>query len=316
MRVVRTDDKNAREKRREHEKLAGIRDIFDSFVQNCQKHYIISEYATIDEKLEAFRGHCSFRQHIASKPNKYNAREKRRQHEKLAGIRDIFDSFVQNCQKHYIISEYATIDEKLEAFRGHCSFRQHIASKPNKYGIKMFALVDEKTYYTYNMEVYVGSSLKENFHKGMTQRVLFYELLSQYQNSMHFDDKIDPDSADATKSSIITFYNKTKSGVDVVDELSASTIVREIQNGGQCWLLYSLLNSTNQLPHFIFLKQLSTRPEGGKRKRCKECVKSDSKTNYYCKQCYKYMCLSHANIYCKDLKNDLFLGMLLMRTLN
>lgn len=104
-----------------------------------------------------------------------NAREKRRQYEKLAGIRDIFDSFVQNCQKHYIISEYATIDEKLEAFRGHCSFRQHIASKPNKYGIKIFALVDEKTYYTYNMEVYVGSSLKENFHKGMTQRVLFYE---------------------------------------------------------------------------------------------------------------------------------------------
>ena len=35
-------------------------------------------------------------------------------------------------------------------------FRQYIPSKPARYGIKIFALVDAGTYYTQNMEVYVG----------------------------------------------------------------------------------------------------------------------------------------------------------------
>lgn len=45
----------------------------------------------------------------------------------------------------------------LESFRGRCSFRVYIPSKPNKYGIKTHALVDSRTYYTSNMEVYVGT---------------------------------------------------------------------------------------------------------------------------------------------------------------
>lgn len=84
-------------------------------------------------------------------------REERQQTDKLAPIRDIFDAFVSNCKKCYSLSEYATVDEKLEAFRGRCGFRQYIPSKPNKYGIKIFALVDAKMYYTSNLEVYVGT---------------------------------------------------------------------------------------------------------------------------------------------------------------
>ncbi|XP_046688877.1 uncharacterized protein LOC124374768 [Homalodisca vitripennis] len=37
-------------------------------------------------------------------------------------------------------------------------------------------------------------------------------------SSMHFDAAIDPDTLDKSKPDIITFYNSTKSGVDVVDE--------------------------------------------------------------------------------------------------
>lgn len=57
--VIRTDDINSREQRLKNDKLAAIRDIFGSFVQNCQKNYTISEYATIDEKLEAASGSTS-----------------------------------------------------------------------------------------------------------------------------------------------------------------------------------------------------------------------------------------------------------------
>ncbi|KAK9730392.1 Transposase IS4 [Popillia japonica] len=79
---------------------------------------------TIDEKLEAFRGRCKFRQYLPSKPAKPG--------------------------------ENLTIDEKLEAFRGRCKFRQYLPSKPAKCEIKIFALVDAKLFYIYNLEIYTG----------------------------------------------------------------------------------------------------------------------------------------------------------------
>nr|CAI5867021.1 unnamed protein product [Callosobruchus analis] len=108
--------------------------------------------------LQRFR----FLMHVIRTDNK-NTREERCKKDKLAAIRDIFDSFVLNCQKNYTICEYTTIDEQLEALRGRCSFRQYIPSKPNKYGIQIFALVDSKMYYTCNLEVYVGQQPEGEF---------------------------------------------------------------------------------------------------------------------------------------------------------
>lgn len=85
-----------------------------------------------------------------------NTREERKKIDRLAPVRDIFTKFVQNCQKSYIPGENLTIDEMLPGFRGNCPFRQYIPSKPNKYGIKCFALTDAKLYYTYNIEIYAG----------------------------------------------------------------------------------------------------------------------------------------------------------------
>ncbi|XP_035214470.1 uncharacterized protein LOC118188202 [Stegodyphus dumicola] len=76
--------------------------------------------------------------------------------DKLAPIRNVFKKFVENCKNVYSLGEYVTIDEKLEPFRGRCSFRQYILSKPAKYGIKVFALVDARTFYTSNLEIYAA----------------------------------------------------------------------------------------------------------------------------------------------------------------
>lgn len=84
----------------------------------------------------------------------------RRETDKLAPIRDIFDKFVEKCKSAYTPYQNVTIDEKLEAFRGRCSFRQYIPSKPNKYGLKIYAMVDSKTFFACNLEVYVGTQPK------------------------------------------------------------------------------------------------------------------------------------------------------------
>ncbi|XP_030757812.1 piggyBac transposable element-derived protein 1-like [Sitophilus oryzae] len=85
-----------------------------------------------------------------------STRAERKKIDKLAPIRDIFEKFQERCQACYTPSENCTIDEMLEGVRGRCSFRQYISSKPNKYGIKIFALADSRAFYTLKMEIYAG----------------------------------------------------------------------------------------------------------------------------------------------------------------
>jgi hypothetical protein len=80
-----------------------------------------------------------------------------RQHtDKLAAIREFFDNFVEKCKRFYIPSPYLCVDETLVGFRGRCSFRVYIPSKPDRYGIKIWSLCDNGTHYVSNLQVYLG----------------------------------------------------------------------------------------------------------------------------------------------------------------
>lgn len=253
--------------------------------------------------------------------NKDN-RKQRVELDRLAHIRAVFDRFVENCQAAYSPSEYLTIDEKLEAFRGRCPFRQYMPNKPAKYGIKVHALVDARTYYVVNMEVYVGlqpegpfrvsnspkdivdrlvvpvTGTKRNItfdnwytsfdllvklretHKltavgtmrknkadippeflNVKQRQLYSSLFGFHQegytlvsyvskkgkvtlliSSLHHDNSVDNDSK-KKRPEIISFYNFTKCGVDVVDEMSASYNVGRLSRRWPLTIFFSLLNT-------------------------------------------------------------------------
>ncbi|KAF2900227.1 hypothetical protein ILUMI_05959 [Ignelater luminosus] len=49
LRCIRFDDKTTREIRRETDKFAAIRDVFESFAHNCETAYHMPEFVTIDE---------------------------------------------------------------------------------------------------------------------------------------------------------------------------------------------------------------------------------------------------------------------------
>ncbi|KAJ8896382.1 hypothetical protein PR048_001726 [Dryococelus australis] len=85
-----------------------------------------------------------------------NDRDSRKLTDNLAPIRNILEQFVTQCVANYQEGEYATVGEILEAFRGRCKFRQHTANKSAKYRIKVYALVDSRTFYTINLEIYPG----------------------------------------------------------------------------------------------------------------------------------------------------------------
>lgn len=61
-------------------------------------------------------------------------------------------------------------------------------------------------------------------------------------STMHYDDKIDQDTGPSQKPEIITFYNKTKIGVDVVDQMCAK---------------YDVARNTRRWPMVVFFYLLN-----------------------------------------------------------
>lgn len=277
-----------------------------------------------------------------------DTRAERKQVDRLAPVRDLFESFVTNCKSAYTPFQNVTIDEKLEAFRGRCVFRQYIPSKPNKYGLKVFAMVDSKSYYTCNLEVYVGTQPDgpysiDNSPSAVVQRLvepirhsarnltcdnwftsvpLVRTLLSDYTltflgtmrknkrelppefsnptgrpvgssmfgfsrdmtivsympkrnknvlliSSLHHDDMIDVESQ---KPQMIIDYNGSKGGVDTLDKMCAAydcarntrrwpmVIFYSLLNiaGVNSMILYYLQNPDIKLPRRKFLHKLSS----------------------------------------------------------
>lgn len=246
-----------------------------------------------------------------------DTREIRKANDKLAAVREMFTIFVSNCQKCYSLGRDVTVDEKLEGFRGRCSFRQYIPSKPNKYGLKIYALVDAKMFYTYNLDIYAGKQPEGPFDvsnkpKDVVARLAepifqtgrnitcdnwfssieLLEFLKQKKlsmlgtirknkpqlppefvvtksravksnlfcfstncslvsyvpkkgknvlliSSMHYDDQVDEETG---KAQAIMDYNSTKSGVDVVDKLCATYNVARNVRRWPMVIFFALLN--------------------------------------------------------------------------
>lgn len=80
----------------------------------------------------------------------------RRQRDKMAAIRQVWDLFATRCRTFYNVGTDCTVDEQLVGFRGRCPFRMYIPSKPHRYGIKIWSLVDSHSCYVYNCQVYLG----------------------------------------------------------------------------------------------------------------------------------------------------------------
>ena len=83
-------------------------------------------------------------------------RQNRKANDKFALFRGVWNVFIANCIRNYVVSGYVTIDEQLIPFRGRCSFRQYMPNKPDKYSLKLFLMCDVSTAYTFNGLPYVG----------------------------------------------------------------------------------------------------------------------------------------------------------------
>lgn len=83
-------------------------------------------------------------------------REERKLFDNLAPIRNLCNILETKFLNAYSPSENLTIDEQLVGFRGRFKGKVYMPNKPNKYGIKVQAMVDSKTNYLCKFEVYSG----------------------------------------------------------------------------------------------------------------------------------------------------------------
>lgn len=87
---------------------------------------------------------------------RFDDKDNRDREDKFAPVRTIWNIFIDKCRISYEPHTYVTIDEQLLGFRGKCPFRVYIQSKPDKYGIKVIAICDAKTYYMFDAIPYIG----------------------------------------------------------------------------------------------------------------------------------------------------------------
>lgn len=85
-----------------------------------------------------------------------STRHERRETDKLAPIRELWNTFIGNSKSNFDPGQNVTIDEQLLSFRGRCAFRVYIRNKPDKYGMKIVTMNDSETGYLIDAIPYVG----------------------------------------------------------------------------------------------------------------------------------------------------------------
>ncbi|KAE8285601.1 hypothetical protein D5F01_LYC15266 [Larimichthys crocea] len=152
-------------------------------------------------------------------------------------------------------SDCVTIDEQLVPFCGRCKFLQYMPSKPAKYGIKVFWMCDARVPYAIDGTVYTGKQPGEKAQKNLGRNItmdnfftsvpLAQRLLEKnlryssvfgfcgemsmvsyvpkknkavvLLSTIHNDTAVDDNMK--KKPEIIQYYNKTKGGVDLMDQI-------------------------------------------------------------------------------------------------
>lgn len=85
-----------------------------------------------------------------------NDRYSRKKIDNLAIIREIFELFVENCQKNYSVGDNITICEFLIEHKGECPSHLRVKEKFSRYGIKVYASIDTNSSYVSNMVIHVN----------------------------------------------------------------------------------------------------------------------------------------------------------------
>lgn len=272
LRAIRFDDSDTRAERRGNDNLAPIRELFEHINQRCSACYTVGIYTTIDEMLEGFRGRCKFRQYISNKPAKYGI--------KIYSLTDAKTFYTCNME----IYAGKQPDGPYNVPNDASNVVKRLISPINNSGRNItmdnyFTSVPLVNDLYNNHKLTVVGTLRKNkphipadllsvknrpvcssmfaFGSGENKTLMVSYVPKRNKNvlllsSYHDDDSIDPDSKEAFKPEIITFYNSTKGGVDVVDRMKSEYSVTRKSNRWPFTIFCTLLNITTINSQIIY----------------------------------------------------------------
>lgn len=254
---LRFDDKTTRDERKKTDNLAAIRDIMENFIDNIGEHYVPTENLTIDEMLLSFRGRCSFRVYIPNKPAKYGI--------KIQALVDAEKFYILKLEVYagkqppgpFQLSNKAfdivnRLVEPITKTNRNVTFDNWFTSYP-----LMIHLLTQHSLTSVGTVRVNKTCVPESFKKGtevtdsrfgfqkditLVSYVPKKKKIVLVMSTLHHDKNIDESTGDKRKPEMITFYNKTKAGVDVADELSATYDVSRNSKRWPMTIFYGILN--------------------------------------------------------------------------
>lgn len=260
-------------------------------------------------------------------------RAERRSVDKFAPIRDIWTTFLKNCDKYYCPDQNLTIDHQLVSFHGRCPFKTYMKNKRHKQGIKIVMINDSTTFYMINAIPHLGKVLPENnasvasyyartlsenidatgrnitWNKTNEETDTFDQLCSDYSTARRtrrwplrmFFAMLDFALINSFILYQLNSENESLNRLKFIQNLSLSLIKPFVQ---ERMLMQTLRGSLKliisntfdiDIPSLVQYDPVDCRLE--KRKRCAHC-NSDRKTQYVCSTCKRPRCDEHRSNQC------------------
>lgn len=101
--------------------------------------------------------------------------------DKLYKVRPLLDILLPRFESVYVPEKVISIDESMIPFKGRIGFRQFIANKRTRFGIKVWVLAESSTGYIPRLQIYTGRDAEGVPEVGLGARVV-NDLMQPYQN--------------------------------------------------------------------------------------------------------------------------------------
>ncbi|KAL6417615.1 hypothetical protein ACFW04_014418 [Cataglyphis niger] len=331
LRFIRFDKRTERSRRLQTNKFVLVSEIWDKFIANSQACYQAGQNITVDEQLFSTKARCKFIQYMPNKPNKFGI--------KFWLASDVSSKYIlngfpylgkdeqrpssmlltTNCGRNVTTDNFFTsmsLATKLLAKKTTLVG----TIKANKRELPKAAKQTKDDMPRFSTLLYKSENSVLTIYKSKpNKRVAVLSSRHKFVKIDRSNKKMLPDS--------IQFYNKTKFGVDMTDQMARKYTVKSSSRRWplqiffnildlaaiNAWILYKEATGIQiQRKEFLFqlAEQLSTDygdarqkkssenedPQtsnttySNKRKICQVRLCHNNKTNNICEKCHKYVC--------------------------
>lgn len=236
IRCLRFDNIHTREERKSVDKFAAFREIFEKFVSNCKSSYKPTDYLTLDEQLVAFRGNCPFRVYIPNKPAKYGIKvyalvsttnfyttnlevyvgtQPDGPHKVSNSCSDVVERLVEpvvGTNRNITCDNWFSSVPLVKKLREELKLTMIATLRKNKREVPPNFLPDSQREVQSSIFGFQKNCTLVSYVPKKNKAVLMI-------SSMHNNVAIDEATGDQKKPVIISDYNDTKYGVDILDKM-------------------------------------------------------------------------------------------------